>query len=321
MNTLKYLIISAMLLIITGCGNGNDKNQIEASGNIEATNVVVSAKVGGQIEKLNFVEGDKIQKNDTLIIIDSEMLRIQLQQAHAALELAEAQLQLLRNGARKEDIRQAESALKQAKVNYEQAARDKDRTEKLYEAKTVSQKQFEDVTARFDIAQQQLNSAKDNYEKIQNLARPEEIKQAVARVDQAMATENMIRKNINDSYITAPLSGFIVKKYFEAGETVSPLSSLLKISDLSAVKLVIYVSEEELGKVKLGQKADVTVDAFSDKSYKGKVIYISPEAEFTPKNIQTKDERTKLVFAVKIEISNTDFELKPGMPADAVVHI
>ena len=197
---------------------------------------------------------------------------------------------------------------------------------RLYEIKKeltnyTKQKQFEDVTTRFDIAQQQLNSAKNNYEKIQNLARPEEIKQAAARVDQAIANENLIKKNIKDSYVTAPLSGFIVKKYFEAGETVSPLSSLLKISDLSVVKLVIYVSEEELGKVKLGQKADVTVDAFSDKSYKGKVIYISPEAEFTPKNIQTKDERTKLVFAVKIEISNTDFELKPGMPADAVVHI
>jgi HlyD family secretion protein len=99
------------------------------------------------------------------------------------------------------------------------------------------------------------------------------------------------------------------------------MSSLLKISDLLKVKLLIYVSEEELGKVKLGQKADVTTDSYNGKKYEGKVIYISPEAEFTPKNIQTKDERTKLVFAVKIEIPNPNFELKPGMPADAVVHL
>jgi HlyD family secretion protein len=85
--------------------------------------------------------------------------------------------------------------------------------------------------------------------------------------------------------------------------------------------LKIYVSEEELGKVKLGQKADVTVDSFKDRTFEGKVIYISPEAEFTPKNIQTQDERTKLVFAVKIELKNPHFSLKPGMPADAVVHI
>ncbi len=97
------------------------------------------------------------------------------------------------------------------------------------------------------------------------------------------------------------------------------MSSLFKISDLSNVKLVIYVSEEELGRVKLNQTADVSVDAFPDKKYSGKVIYISPEAEFTPKNIQTREERTKLVFEVKVQIDNPDFELKPGMPADAVI--
>lgn len=115
------------------------------------------------------------------------------------------------------------------------------------------------------------------------------------------------------------MNGFIVKKFFEKGETVMPMASLLKISDLSLVNLVIYVSEEELGKVKLGQSVNVSVDAYKGKTFPGKVIYISPEAEFTPKNIQTKDERTKLVFAVKVEIKNPDFDLKPGMPADAVI--
>ena len=99
------------------------------------------------------------------------------------------------------------------------------------------------------------------------------------------------------------------------------MSSLFKVSDLSKIDLIIYVSEEELGKVKLGQKADITTDSYPDKMYEGKVIYISPEAEFTPKNIQTKDERTKLVFAVKIRTNNPDFQLKSGMPADAVIHL
>jgi HlyD family secretion protein len=99
------------------------------------------------------------------------------------------------------------------------------------------------------------------------------------------------------------------------------MSSLVKISDLSKVDLVIYVSEEELGLVKQGQKVDVTVDSFKDKVFSGTVVFISPEAEFTPKNIQTKDERTKLVFAVKIKIDNPAFELKPGMPADAEIKL
>jgi HlyD family secretion protein len=99
------------------------------------------------------------------------------------------------------------------------------------------------------------------------------------------------------------------------------MSSLFKVSDLRAVDLIIYVSEEELGRVKLGQTADISVDAYPEKTYSGKVIYISPEAEFTPKNIETKDERTKLVFSVKLRINNPKYELKPGMPADANVHL
>jgi HlyD family secretion protein len=163
----------------------------------------------------------------------------------------------------------------------------------------------------------QLSSAKENYTKMKNYARPEEIKQAEAKLNQSIASAGLIKKNINDSYIISPLNGIVVKKYFEVGETVSPMSSLVKISDLTNVELYIYVTELELGKIKLGQKAEVSVDAFKDKKFEGRVTYISPEAEFTPKNIQTKDERTKLVFAIKIELPNPNFELKSGMPADA----
>ncbi len=156
---------------------------------------------------------------------------------------------------------------------------------------------------------------------MKNFARPEEIKQARANLNRQKAAVDLLKKNISDSYVVSPITGFIVQKYVEKGETVSMLSSLFKVSELRIVKLVIYISEENLGRVKLGQKADVSNDTYKNKDYKGTVIYISPEAEFTPKNIQTKDERTKLVYAVKIEIKNPDFELKPGMPADAVIHL
>jgi len=155
--------------------------------------------------------------------------------------------------------------------------------------------------------------------KVKKIFRPEEIEQAKANLKKAQASVDLLKKNIRDSYIISPLNGFVVKKFVEVGETVSPMSSLVKISNLSSVNLIIYVSEGDLGKIKLGQKAEITIDTYPDKKYDGKVTYISPEAEFTPKNIQTKDERTKLVFAVKIEILNKDFELKPGMPADAKI--
>ena len=317
----KILIFFITLLLITGCGNNNNKNTIEASGNIESTNVTVSSKVNGEIEKILYLEGQSVKEGDTVMVIDHETLQLQLNQAQAGVEAARAQLNLLKNGARKEDINQAEEAVKQAQINFDLAKKDKERMNNLIEAKSVSQNQYDNAAAKFDLTQAQLQSAKENLIKLKNFARPEEISQAEANLNKQIAASDLLRKSIRDSYVQAPINGIIVDKYFEKGETVTQMSSLFKISDLSTVDLKIYVSEEELGKVKLGQKADVSIDAYPDKTYKGKVIYISPEAEFTPKNIQTKDERTKLVFAVKIRINNPQYELKSGMPEDAVVHI
>ncbi len=181
-----------------------------------------------------------------------------------------------------------------------------------------------------EIQLQQAIAGKDAVEAQLNLmlagAREEDInqaeqnlKQARANLNKAIAGVELLKKNIRDSYVTAPISGFIVKTFVERGESATPMSSLFKFSNLDVVELVIYVSTKELAYVKPGQEADVTIDAFKDKVYKGKATYISPEAEFTPKNIQTKDERTKLVFAVKISIPNNDYDLKAGMPADASI--
>ena len=311
------ILLSVISLLITGCSNSNNKNSIEATGPIETVNVLLSSKTSSEIKELRINEGEKVKLGDTVMIIDTETLQLQLMQQESGAEMSRAQLDLLRNGARKEDILLAESSLNQAQVNFNQAKSDLERLQKLYQTQTITKKQYDDAASHFDLMNDQLSSAKENYTKIKNYARPEEIKQAEAKFNQSRASADLIKKNINDSYIVSPLNGIVVKKYFEVGETVSPMTSLVKISDLTNVELYIYVTELELGKIKLGQKAEVTVDAFKDKKFEGKVTYISPEAEFTPKNIQTKDERTKLVFAVKIELPNPDFELKSGMPADA----
>ena len=321
MKSAKFISMVLPILFLFSCGNGNNKDRIEASGNIEATNVIVSSKVSGQVLKLLFDEGQKVNEGDTLIIIDHEILEYQLDQALAGLKSAEAQLSLLREGARVEDVKQAEEGLNQARINFDLAEKDLKRMTDLYNSKSITRKQFDDATARYNISKAQLTSAEENYKKIKNFARPEELKQAEANVGRQKAAVELIQKQIRDSYVITPSSGFVVKKFVEQGETVSPMSSLFKVSDLSNVKLVIYVSEEELGRVKLNQSADVSVDTYPDKTFSGKVIYISPEAEFTPKNIQTKEERTKLVFEVKVQVDNPDFELKAGMPADAVVHV
>jgi HlyD family secretion protein len=319
MKSVWLIILSFISLLIAGCNGGNDKNSVEATGTIETVNVVLSSKTSGEIKVLRSDEGDKVKQGDTIMIIDTQSLNLQLRQQESGADMSRAQLDLLRNGARKEDISLAESSLKQAQVNYNQAKTDVDRLQKLYQTQTITKKQYDDAVAHSDLMNDQLFSAKENYSKMKNFARPEELKQAEAKYHQSVANADLIKKNINDSYIVSPINGIVVKKYFEVGETVAPMSNLVKVSDLTNVELYIYITELELGKVKLGQKAEVTVDAFKDKKFEGKVTYISPEAEFTPKNIQTKDERTKLVFAVKIELANPNFELKAGMPADAKI--
>lgn len=321
MMTRYILILTTSAIIYWGCSGGNDKNKIEASGTIEATDVIVSSKTQGEILELRTDEGSEVKAGDTLLVIDHEVLEIQLKQAVAGKDFAQAQYTLLRQGARKEDINSAQEQLKQAEVNLNQAETDRKRMEQLFNSKSITKKQYEDADSRYEITRAQYSAAEENFNKLKNLARPEELKQMQANLNKSEAAIDLLKKNIRDSYVISPINGIVVKKFVEKGETVNPSASLFKVSDLKEVKLVIYVSEEELGKVKLGNDVQITVDSYKDKIFKGKVSYISPEAEFTPKNIQTKDERTKLVFAVKINIPNPDFELKAGMPADAAIQL
>lgn len=316
-STLIQLIIFS--LIIFGCGRNNEKQAIEATGNIETINVTVSSKVNGEVISILKDEGDKVKTGDTVMIIDPTIYQIKLREAEASLLSAEAQLELVKVGARKEDIQQAEQMLKQAEVNLQSAENNKIRFQNLYQTKSISKKQYEDALSRYEIALAQFNSAKENLRKIQNISRPEELKQVKANYERIKANVDLIKKNLSDCYVTSPIDGIIVKKFVEKGETVNNLSSLFKVSNLYQVEILVYVNEKDLGKVKLGQLVEVTVDAFPNKIFEGKVVYISPEAEFTPKNIQTKEERTKLVFAVKVKINNPDLELKAGIPADAKI--
>lgn len=192
-------------------------------------------------------------------------------------------------------LRQALAGVTLASIQLDNDHRDRRRTETLLASGSATQKQRDDAVARFKGSQ--------------------------ARHEQAQATADLIRKAITDCYVTSPAKGVVTTKAFEAGEMAAPGAALLTVSKLDRVDLVIYVTERELARVKPNQRADVSIDAFRDKTYPGTVVFISPEAEFTPKNVQTREDRVKQVFAVKIEIDNRDLELKPGLPADAVIGI
>ena len=315
--SLTILSIALTIIFISGCGK--NETTIESSGILETVEVNVASKVPGQLMRLEVQEGDIVKKGDTLAIIDNETQQLQLQQAQAGIDLADAQYQLLKNGARTEDLQSAEEAVHQTESGYKIAASDFERIKELYSSNSVTKKQYEDAESRTTITKAQFNSAKQNLLKLQRFARTEDLSAAKARVDQAKAQANLIKKQIADSYIAAPVGGTITYKPVEEGELIGLGTTIVRISRLEKMELMIYVNETELGKVKMGSSADVVIDTFPDKKYPATVVYISPVAEFTPRNVQTKDERTKLVFGVKLEVENASGELKPGMPADAYV--
>ncbi|MCX6133808.1 MAG: efflux RND transporter periplasmic adaptor subunit [Ignavibacteriales bacterium] len=304
--------------VLWGCGNGS-KGAIEASGTLEATEVKVSAKVPGQIETIRVQEGSEVKAGDTLVILDRSTLVLQWKQAQAGFEVADAQHRLLLNGARSEDLRLGEEAQRQAEASFKSSNDDYARMKQLLATNTISKKQFDDAESRYTIARAQLNSAEQNLGKLRKFARPEDLAAAKARAGQARATADLLMKQLTDAVIIAPVAGTITHKPFEEGELVSMGAVIATIARLDKMELMIYVNESELGKVKLGGPADVSIDTYPQKTFPGKVMYISPIAEFTPKNVQTKEDRTKLVFGVKLEVENKERALKSGMPADAVV--
>lgn len=308
MRSLFLLPVTVVIaLLAAGCSN-SDNGTIEASGTIEGTEINVAAEVAGRILAVPRDEGTRVQRGDTLAMINDEEYRLQLRQAEANLASLESAYRLALEGSRKEDLIQAEAA-------YTTARTDHQRMKDLLASATITQKQYDDAYARFVAAEQ-------TYHKVKAGLRPEEISGARARRDGAAAQVDLLHKRIRDCAVLAPAPGTLTLRAVEPGELVGMGSNIARLTFLDRVKLTIYVPEADLGRVALGQQADVMIDTFGpDKPFRGTVTYISPSAEFTPKNVQTKEERTKLVFAVRIEIDNPDGALKPGLPADAVLHI
>ena len=301
---MKYTLVLCATLIMIGC-SGDDGSEISASGTVEGTDVNIGTEVAGKIREVRVDEGSRAAKGDTLVIIDDSEYQIQLRQAIANEASFESAYRLAVEGSRKEDVVQAEAAFKTAEADH---IRMKD----LLASQTITQKQYDDAYNKYVSAQQ-------TYEKLKSGSRQEEINGARQKRDLAAAQVDLYKKKIRDCSITAPSSGTITLRAVEPGELVTVGSNLLRLTYLEKVKLTIYVTEQQLAHVHLGQEAKVTIDALPKKPFAGTVTYISSVAEFTPKNVQTKEDRTKLVFGVKIEIPNPDQILKPGMPADASI--
>ena len=296
------IAISALLISCSGASDG----RIESSGTIEGTDVNIGVEVSGRVLALHVDEGSRVSAGDTLLEVDDTEYQIQLRQALANLASFASAYRLAAAGSRSEDVIQAEAAFRTAETDFS-------RMKALLAEHSVTQKSYDDAYARYVGAEQ-------TYKKLKSGLRPEEIEGARVRRDQAAAQADLLKKRVRDCRVLSPSGGIITLRGVEPGELVTPGMTVLRLTYLDRVKLMIYVNEADLGKVQIGQTARISIDAFErGKSVEGKVIYISPVAEFTPKNVQTREERTRLVFGVRIEADNPEGTLKPGLPADAVI--
>lgn len=288
----KLLIIIAAFMI-TGCKNKAD--QADAYGNFEATEVIVSAETSGRIMKFDVTEGTEIDQGTEIALVDTTLLHLQKAEINAGMKGVSTRISSI--NAQNDIMNQQIANLK---VNLA-------RTENMLKNDAATQKQYDDLTGQLAVMEKQI--AANNTQKASVAA-----ELSVYESKKATLNEQVARSSVK-----SPIKGTVIEKYAEAGELTAAGKPLVRIADLSVIRLKVYVSGAQLGSIKVGQDCTVRIDDGKKeyKSFTGTVSYISEKAEFTPKIIQTKEERVTLVYAVTIDINN-DGTMKAGMPGEAI---
>lgn len=294
MKKITYTIASALMLI--ACNQ--NKFEHDASGTFEATEIIVSAEVVGQIKELNITEGTKLEAGQYLGYIDTTQLYLQKLQLQASSQAV---------NSRRPDISAQIASLKDQIRN---ARKDKIRIENMLKDGAATQKQMDDIDTHLQVFESQLAAQMNTLSTSTNSLDKES---AVYQIQVAQ-----IEDKIQKSYIISPLTGTVLSKYAEPKEYAQPGKALYKIADTKHLFLKAYIVSNQLAEIKIGQTVSVFINTKDgeQRSYDGIISWVSDKAEFTPKTIQTKDERQNLVYALKIAVENTDSAIKIGMYGD-----
>lgn len=325
-------------------------------GRIESRAVTEGDKVavGQEVARL---ESDEILKEVELRKADVDLAQAvvaeleagarpeEVKQSEAMVQAAQAQLDEVLAGARTQEVKAVGDELAAAKVEVSLLEKERGRIQRLFDQKAVPEKQRDATDTAYRAAVQRLASLEERYGLIKEGARPEQIDRAKAalkqaqerhamvlagpraetlaqgraRLAQAQAAFGLAQVHLDNVVLKSPIAGMVLSKNLEPGEFAAPGTPVVTVGDLVKIYLRAYIDEADLGRVKVGQSVNLTTDTYPGKVYTGKIVFISSEAEFTPKSVQTAKERVKLVYRVKIDVENPDMELKPGMPADAVI--
>jgi HlyD family secretion protein len=290
---------------------------VVASGTVEATDAQLGFQVPGRIAVLAPREGDRVTAGEEIARLDVTELEARRSQAQAQAEAARAQLDELLAGSRREEIAQGRATLAAADARVADALRDSDRARTLLEGRAVSREALDKATLALDLARRQRDQAAEQLALLEQGPRPERIAAARAQVAQAEAAVATLDATLANSRILAPFAGVVTLRHREPGEIAGAGAAVVTLMNPDDRWVRIYVPENRLGRVALGAAAEITSDTFPGKRYAGEVAFIASSAEFTPKNVQTTEERVKLVYAVKVRITgDPSQELKPGLPAD-----
>jgi HlyD family secretion protein len=324
----RVLSVLTLLVASAACQSANEPSVRRASGYVEATEVRMSSKVAGRVHGVSVVEGARVGAGDLLVTLSTTDTDLALDRATAERAQADAQLRLLRAGARPEDISQAEAQLAAATADQQAAESelaaaklDEARYEQLVQKRAGTVKQRDDAVARRELADARVRAAGDRASaaaatlaRLRAGARPEEIDAARARVEAINAEMAVLKDRHAEATIVAPSAGIVTSRLVEPGELVAVGAPLVVLMDLDHAWVNAYVEETVVPTLRIGQSVTIATDA--GDTLPGQVAVISPRAEFTPRNVQTATERARLVYRVKVTLDNSKGILKPGMPVD-----
>lgn len=315
------LVVATIVMIFFRFGNRDQGKALRVSGNIEVTSVELSFKIPGRVQDRLVDEGETVKTGQVVARLDPEDLQHETDGRRAEVQAARAALTELETGYRREEIAQADAALRRISADAERLRVDFARQQQLYKKEVISARDFDASRAAYEASQASVREARERLNLLRSGPRKETIDQARARLAGAEASLALSETRLGYAVLRSSTSGLILSKNIEPGEQVTAGTPVVTVGMMGEVWMRAYISETDLGRVKVGQKATVTTDTWPGRKYRGRVSFISQEAEFTPKSVQTPKERVKLVYRIKITVPNPNGELKPGMPADAEIEI
>lgn len=314
------VVILLIVILLAALGGGwwwyqsSRQQPLTLYGNVDIRTVNMSFRVGGRLASLTVDEGDSIRAGQTLGELDRAPYENALLQAQANVSTAQAQYDLMMAGYRSEEIAQAAAAVNQAQAAYDYAQNFYQRQLGLRASSAISANDLENARSSRDQAQATLKSAQDKLRQYRAGNRPQEIAQAKASLEQAQAALAQAKLDLHDTMLTAPSDGTLMTRAVEPGTMLNAGGTVLTLSLTHPVWVRAYVDEKNLGQAQPGQAVLLYTDSRPDKPYHGKIGFVSPSAEFTPKTVETPDLRTDLVYRLRIVVTDADGALRQGMP-------